>query len=153
MKNEAKATETGAAKQPRPVCEIPDCESPARYRGTCSPEHYQERALHRQAAVRGVSHDRPRQVQEAAVAGGIHVEEVRAFLAEIVEALDVPDSATLDDWEKARRLVMDRAAFVSGWVKASLTLSDEQLLLPGLAKAAVKDLPVKYEPLAKDGES
>lgn len=53
MKNEAKATETGAAKQPRPVCEIPDCESPASYRGTCSPEHYQERALRHQAALRG----------------------------------------------------------------------------------------------------
>ena len=64
MKNEAKATETGAAKQPRPVCEIPDCGSPARYRGTCSPEHYQERALRRQAALRGVPHDEPQQDRE-----------------------------------------------------------------------------------------
>jgi hypothetical protein len=35
------------------LCEIPDCEQLARYRGTCSPEHYEERALRRQAALRG----------------------------------------------------------------------------------------------------
>jgi hypothetical protein len=46
-----------AAKRAR--CEIPGCQSPAIYRGSCSPEHFQERALRRRAALHGVKVDDP----------------------------------------------------------------------------------------------
>jgi hypothetical protein len=43
----------------RPVCEIPDCQARAVFRGTCSPDHYRERALRRRAALLGIRIDSP----------------------------------------------------------------------------------------------
>ena len=41
----------------RPACEVPGCEARAVFRGTCSPDHYRERALYRRAALLGIRID------------------------------------------------------------------------------------------------
>jgi len=56
--NRTGATEVLQEAAPsRPTCEIPGCTDRARYRGTCSPDHHRERALRRQAALRGFKLD------------------------------------------------------------------------------------------------
>lgn len=58
---ESKATEAATASQEavasRPACEVPGCEARAVFRGTCSPDHFRERALRRRAALLGIQID------------------------------------------------------------------------------------------------
>lgn len=134
---EQKTTEATGPQQPRPSCEIPDCESPARYRGTCSPEHHQERALRRQAALRGISldersswHDEDGRVDIDAVRAGTpdladapaiyeslcdEVEQLRAahdLLRETARALTVPLPARTVEAESEYLWVLARRASV-----------------------------------------
>lgn len=99
---EQKTTEATGPQQPRPSCEIPDCESPARYRGTCSPEHHQERALRRQAALRGISLDERSSWHDED--GRVDIDAVRAGTPDLADAPAIYESLC-DEVEELRATV------------------------------------------------
>jgi hypothetical protein len=97
-----KATEAERAEQPggpsRARCEAPGCESPAIYRGTCSPEHFQERALRRRAALHGIK------IDGSSEPGNADLDAFRAGAYNVVDREAVV-SSLCDEVEQLRAIV------------------------------------------------
>ncbi|GAA2159153.1 MULTISPECIES: hypothetical protein [Glycomyces] len=100
--NTKKATEAAGSQQAvRARCEAPGCESPAIYRGTCSPEHFQERALRRRAALHGIKIGGPSEPDKD---GNADLDAFRAGAYDVVDREAVV-SSLCDEVQRLRAVV------------------------------------------------
>jgi DNA-binding transcriptional MerR regulator len=97
-----KPTDTAEARQ-RDRCEITGCESPAIYRGTCSPDHHREMQLRRRAKLLGITIDEVRESIDRPVIedGRVNLKVARSGRYDVAQR-DAVMAALLDEVEHLR---------------------------------------------------